>query len=531
MPDRERRSRTASYRYTEGDAGEPGNGGRRPATVQYYRFSTGTTRKRVCGLGCGFPSLFKLVSVLSARAGSTKRLAVPEPSSCAVDCTTHARTHARTHEVMVMLCRSSSSLGTPVHFRLFVEGPIATKNGRYCEYLITTTLGSRQYTTHRRYSDFKALHTAVSSELGLVLPPKLLFHTQAALSQRTAQLQSYLRALLASLDVTDVPREVARFLSIESLPGAFDTADYPRERVAALERQVAALEKQLMAAIDDARAKALERDAALRRAEDLQEDALGQLRTLVTSAPTGSGQQLEALKQLVAAEKAGAEEARRVAARLRSQLAQVEKRLAALAIEQLPGLAASLPLLSPPPLSPPTARTPGPLLTARAFTVHAARQHAVTSRASFGALGPWRGRGGVASTWPPAGSAVDALPLSDGCEDSPAGNFHVTASGMLAWSPLASEASRSRRSSLEAAALAPETEEIEPTWLASAASTTIAHFGKRPSFGLRHKAAAAAKVAASAAALSPAMEAAGAAEEQELQKAMSTAFAARSTSV
>ena len=340
-----------------------------------------------------------------------------------------------------------------MHFRLDVEGPVATQNGRYCEYLIKTTLGSRQYTTYRRYSDFKALHTAVSPELGLVLPPKLLFHTQAALSQRTAQLQSYLRALLASLDVTDVPREVARFLSIESLPGAFDTADYLRERIAALEWQVAALEKQLIAAIDDARAKAMERDAALRRAEDLQEAALGQLRTLVTSAPAGSGQQLAFLKQLVAAEKAGAEEARRVAIRLRSQLAQVEKRLAALAIEQLPGLAASSPLLSPPPLSPPTARTPAPLLTARAFTVHAARHHAIVSRASFSALGPWRGRGGVASTWPPAGSTVDALP---------AGDFHVTASDMLAWSP--SEASRSRRSSSEAAALAPEIDEMEPGW-------------------------------------------------------------------
>eukprot|EP00900_Chrysochromulina_parva_P010178 jgi/Chrpa1/19161/Chrysochromulina_OHIO_Genome00007024-RA len=407
-----------------------------------------------------------------------------------------------------------------MHFRLDVEGPVATQNGRYCEYLIKTTLGSRQYTTYRRYSDFKALHTAVSPELGLVLPPKLLFHTQAALSQRTAQLQSYLRALLASLDVTDVPREVARFLSIESLPGAFDTADYLRERIAALEWQVAALEKQLIAAIDDAQAKAMERDAALRRAEDLQEAALGQLRTLVTSAPAGSGQQLAFLKQLVAAEKAGAEEARRVAIRLRSQLAQVEKRLAALAIEQLPGLAASSPQLSPPPLSPPTARTPAPLLTARAFTVHAARHHAIVSRASFSALGPWRGRGGVASTWPPAGSTVDALPDGD---------FHVTASDMLAWSP--SEASRSRRSSSEAAALAPEIEEMEPTWLASAASTTIAHFGKRPSFGLRHKAAAAAKVAASAAALSPAMEqASGAAEDlQEPQKAMSTASAARSS--
>ena len=96
----------------------------------------------------------------------------------------------------------------------------------HTEYEIRVALGTDEWTVHRRYSDFHALHASLSVERADVqaavpLPPKRIFGNRVPtfLSQRQSHLQTYLSDVVRSQLLLRTP-EVRRFLELSN--GAID---------------------------------------------------------------------------------------------------------------------------------------------------------------------------------------------------------------------------------------------------------------------------------------------------------------------
>ena len=106
----------------------------------------------------------------------------------------------------------------PAHVTLSATIVAHALVGLHIEHEMRVELDSQAWSIFKRYSEFRALHAAVSASLGLgpFTVPKLLLHTPAALRQREQQLQELLAECISRALAARAPcAPLERFLGLE----------------------------------------------------------------------------------------------------------------------------------------------------------------------------------------------------------------------------------------------------------------------------------------------------------------------------